>query len=378
MKGREALAIAKGLQSKTDVDEAASEAGFRPSEEEVSLLKSLCEIYSPSTHEATVAEFLVEELKIRGWKPWIDAAGNVVAEMGAGQREILFLGHCDTVPGYLPVYIEDGRLYGRGSVDAKGSLAAFICAAQRLRSLNARLVFIAAVGEEMDTAHGARHLVDRHPPDYCIIGEPSGWNGITLGYKGYIGAGVSICKPSAHMAGPSPSAAEEAIQFWNGVREICDRLNQGRRSRFDQIEPGLREICTTNDGLSDEARLRIELRLPMGCDVESLKRQVLTILPAATVTFTPPQECFRGDKNNALVRSFLAAIRACGGRPSFKLKSGTSDMNIVGPVWKCPMLAYGPGDSLLDHTPQENLPLDEYGRAIQVMKTALEELMRQG
>ena len=83
---------------------------------------------------------------------------------------------------------------------------------------------------------------------------------------------------------------------------------------------------------------------------------------------------WRGDSRNALVRSFLAAIRAQDdpdARPTFVVKTGTSDMNVVGPAWRCPILAYGPGDSRLDHTPDEHVPLDEYWRAVLVLERAL-------
>jgi LysW-gamma-L-lysine carboxypeptidase len=50
-------------------------------------------------------------------------------------------------------------------------------------------------------------------------------------------------------------------------------------------------------------------------------------------------------------------------------------MNIVGPAWNCPILAYGPGDSSLDHTPEEHLPLAEYGQAIVVWQHALAALL---
>ena len=63
----------------------------------------------------------------------------------------------------------------------------------------------------------------------------------------------------------------------------------------------------------------------------------------------------RSGKSNPLVASFLRSIRREDGNPRFKLKTGTSDMNVVGPVWDCPMLAYGPGDSSLDHTPEEHV-----------------------
>ena len=49
-------------------------------------------------------------------------------------------------------------------------------------------------------------------------------------------------------------------------------------------------------------------------------------------------------------------------------------MNIVGPHWNCPILAYGPGDSSLDHTPDEHIDLDEYLRAIDVLTAVLERL----
>jgi LysW-gamma-L-lysine carboxypeptidase len=74
------------------------------------------------------------------------------------------------------------------------------------------------------------------------------------------------------------------------------------------------------------------------------------------------------------VRALLWAIRAQGGRPRFKLKTGTSDMNVVGPIWKCPIVAYGPGDSSLDHTPDEHIDVKEFCRAILVLARALETL----
>ena len=53
------------------------------------------------------------------------------------------------------------------------------------------------------------------------------------------------------------------------------------------------------------------------------------------------------------------------------LKTGTSDMNVVAPIWKCPIVAYGPGDSSLDHTPNEHLQLDEYWKAVNVLEKTL-------
>jgi LysW-gamma-L-lysine carboxypeptidase len=49
-------------------------------------------------------------------------------------------------------------------------------------------------------------------------------------------------------------------------------------------------------------------------------------------------------------------------------------MNVVAPAWNCPILAYGPGDSALDHTPDEHLPLDDYRRAQEVVENVLRNL----
>jgi LysW-gamma-L-lysine carboxypeptidase len=66
--------------------------------------------------------------------------------------------------------------------------------------------------------------------------------------------------------------------------------------------------------------------------------------------------------------------RRAGGQPGFVLKTGTADLNIVAPAWGCPAVAYGPGDSTLDHTPDEHLPLEEYRNAVEVIRSVLKRL----
>jgi len=75
-----------------------------------------------------------------------------------------------------------------------------------------------------------------------------------------------------------------------------------------------------------------------------------------------------------LTGAFLAAIRAEGGKGAFVVKTGTSDMNVLARHYDCPILAYGPGDSSLDHTPEERLDLDEYLRACRVVQGVIVRL----
>jgi LysW-gamma-L-lysine carboxypeptidase len=87
--------------------------------------------------------------------------------------------------------------------------------------------------------------------------------------------------------------------------------------------------------------------------------------------FSGHEVAHKSDKRNALVKAFLKAIREHGGDPKFKVKTGTSDMNVLAPHWCCPVVAYGPGDSALDHTPHEHISLQEYRRAINVLTRVL-------
>ena len=85
-------------------------------------------------------------------------------------------------------------------------------------------------------------------------------------------------------------------------------------------------------------------------------------------------EAVRTAKGSALARRFVAAIRGAGGVPRYKVKTGTADMNVLVPRWDCAALAYGPGDSHLDHTPAESIDLGELERGIAVLSAALAAL----
>ena len=89
----------------------------------------------------------------------------------------------------------------------------------------------------------------------------------------------------------------------------------------------------------------------------------------------------RAPRTGRLPAAFLAAVREVAreediaARPGFVVKTGTSDMNVVAPRWRCPLLAYGPGDSALDHTPHERVSLTEYWRAVRVVEEAVRRLL---
>lgn len=338
----------------------------------VSLLRGMVEIPSLSGEESALATFLVETMRSLGFQASVDEAGNAVGILGDGPTEIVLLGHMDTVPGVVPVRIENGKLYGRGSVDAKGPLATFIAAAARVGPLpGKRIVVVGATEEETASSKGARHAIEVFTPGFCVIGEPSGARAITVGYKGRIVLAYEARADTAHSAAQAGRVLERGVELWNRIRRWTDDYNAGKKM-FDCLDPALREIRSENDGLEESIHLRISIRIPPALSPEFVRQHVESLNPGpGHLRFWGADPPHRAEKNTRLVRAFLQAIREQGADPAFKVKSGTSDMNVVGPAWNCPIVAYGPGDSSLDHTPNEHLDLAEYHQAIATLARVL-------
>ncbi len=338
---------------------------------------------SPSGQEREAATWLVQHMRDLGFsRAYLDEVGNAIGVMGDGPQEIVLLGHIDTVPGEVPLRVTrdaEGRLvlYGRGAVDAKGPLAAFVDAVAAVGPQPGwRLTVIAAVDEERDSV-GARHIVTRHQPVWAIIGEPSRWHRVTLGYKGSAWAQIRVTAALAHTAAQQASACERAVAVWQTVQTWVAHLNEGRTQVFEQIQVTLRGWASGGDGLHEWATLRVGARLPLDWPPEAWYAALSERVAEHGATVTPQGfaiPAYLADRRTPLVRAFLRAIRQQGARPSLVRKSGTADLNIVAPAWGCPAVAYGPGDSALDHTPHEHIGLDEYRRAVAVLQDVLRDL----
>jgi len=342
----------------------------------VELLAGLVRQVSYSTQEEAAVRYLVAQMDALGYdRAFRDEAGNAVGIIGDGPREIVLLGHIDTVPGVIPVEIRDGNLYGRGTVDAKGPLATFVCGAARTGKIPGwRVVVVGAVEEEYATSKGARYAATQYHPDMCIIGEPSSWDRITLGYKGRILVDYTQVRPLSHTARPEPNALEQAVDFWNAARAWSAARNEGRERAFEQIMPSLRSIRSNDDGFHETAEMTFAFRLPLDIPPQMVTDALVPLAGTARLAFRGEEVAYRSEKNTPLARLFLNAIRDAGGKPNYVYKTGTSDMNVVGPAWGCPTLAYGPGDSALDHTPEEHLPLADYHTTITVIAGVLRGL----
>ncbi len=363
----------------------------------VDLLTRVVGIRSVSGEEREVACHLAAAMRGLGFESQIDESGSVVG-IAPYEREgelppidIVLLGHMDTVPGDVPVRREGDLLFGRGSVDAKGPLSAFVMAAARARlPRGVRLVVIGATEEEASSSKGATFAATQWRPAACIIGEPSHWDGVTLGYKGCARVEYAQTVACSHSAGPDPSGADLVCAWWERVRARIGAMNGDRRSPFEVIQATMRHMTTISDGLHEEVRAGASFRLPLGVTPEMMVEVCRGVAEelgqeqhargaeagsaGAEVSLVGAEVAYAGSRDSALVRAFTTVIRGNGAAPHLRVKTGTSDMNVVGPVWKCPIVAYGPGDSSLDHTPNEHLSISEYLKAIEVLRAVIERV----
>ena len=338
--------------------------------DEVGVLRTLLEAYSPSGQEAPAVRAFEKIAGALGLATHVDAAGNGFARAGSGRPQVLFLGHIDTVEGEIPVRRAGGRIYGRGACDAKGALAAALVAASR-HTGPGEVVVAAAVGEERDS-RGARFLIPRLHPDFLLVGEPSGWSGVTIGYKGNLSLVLSFEGERRHLSSPDETTVETALGFLEGLREFC--WDHRGETPFTSLTAKVHAIQTRRTGGRESVEVGVNLRLP-----EAVRcAEVLAFLDEAGLKdryrVVDRSEAVTADRGNAVVRVLLAGIRAQGGRPTLLRKAGTSDMNLAVPVWGCPAAAYGPGDAHLDHTDAEFLEVDEFSRSVGVLEHAFSTL----
>jgi LysW-gamma-L-lysine carboxypeptidase len=262
-------------------------------------------------------------------------------------------------------------LWGRGSVDAKGPLAALAVAAVRTGAS-----FVGVVGEEVDSRGGARHLVDdRDAPEAVVNGEPSGWDGITLGYRGLLGGTYVATSESGHSSRPENNAIQDAMDWW--ARVESEFGHDEWVPVFERVTCKPTEFSggPSADGLSVEATMEVQLRVPPEYATGEVRELADGHLANGTVNWHDTVEPVMQSPRTPVARAFRAAIRRRGADPRLLRKTGTSDMNVYARAWNCPMVTYGPGDSDLDHAPNEHLPLPEFDRAVAVLEDAAADLL---
>jgi acetylornithine deacetylase len=219
----------------------------------VTLTRQLVDIESITGNEAAVGNYLYGELCRLGYQtkkmPVEDNRFNVYATSPEHPHPaVVFSTHMDTVPPFIPSSEDAGRIYGRGSCDAKGIIAAQIAAAERLRQQNIHVGLLFVVGEERDSlgAQTANEYAATSQGPRCrflVNGEPTE-NHIALASKGTLRVEVTATGRMAHSA--YPELGESAI---DKLIPALTRLRAMQLPSDPEIGP-----CTMNIGLIEGGR----------------------------------------------------------------------------------------------------------------------------
>ena len=315
------------------------------------LTRRLIEIESITYNEAAVGAYLHGLLEERGFLVERTAVPQPPNSRSTGERFNLFAGigkppdvvlstHMDTVPPYVPFQEDDLYLYGRGSCDAKGIIAAQVAAAERLRDAGVAVGLLFVVGEERDSA-GARvaNLAPRGSR-FLINGEPTD-NRLALASKGVLRAEIQAHGKMAHSAYPElgDSAVHKLVTVLNRILEL-------KLPAVEDVGPSTLNIGFIEGGrapnvVADAASALVLVRL-VGPSEETRRAIEQAAAGLAEVAFT-------------LEIPFLR-LRAVPGLETM-IAAFTTDVPALS-NWGEPLLL-GPGSIHVAHTPFEKIAKQE-------------------
>jgi acetylornithine deacetylase len=316
----------------------------------VALTRALVDIESITGNEGPVGDFLHRELSRLGYQakkmPVEGERCNVIATPPEEPRPAIFFStHMDTVPPFIPSSEDGERIYGRGSCDAKGIIAAQIGAAERLRKEGIHVGLLFLVGEERDS-QGAK--VANQQPQGCkflVNGEPTE-NRAAVASKGTLRVEAIAQGRMAHSA--YPELGESAIE------KLIEALNRLRALKLPTVE-GIGP-CTMNIGLIEGGRAPNVIP-------DRAKAQLLYRLVG-------PSEQLRQDIQQAVgnlakvefsLEIPFMRFRTVEGLPTM-VAAFTTDIPALG-NWGEPLLV-GPGSIHVAHTESEYLEKEQLSEAV--------------
>ncbi len=347
---------------------------------------------NPPGEEAQLAEALGARLANAGFEVSLQevAAGrcNLVATLRNGEGPSFLLNtHLDTVPAgenwtrdpFRP-QIEQGRLYGRGACDAKGSLAAMLAAALSLgqdRSSWSGTLLVVFVVDEEAASLGAKHYARHGPaPDFVVVGEPTG-NRVVTAHRGSLRPLVRVEGRAAHSSTP-----EEGVNAVFAAAGLLDRLAQegARLSRTRHPLCGSPSLTVTriaggraDNVVPDRCEILIDRRLVPGESMAEVARELVVLVADVAAEAGVPMDIGEWRETTGgptetpadgpLVRAALATLAAHGVSPAGPGGfSGACDLvhfNAMGAQG----IVLGPGDLALAHGPDEYVPIAELDAA---------------
>lgn len=370
-----------------------------------SFLQDLVRIPSLSTHEGAVASRLAEEMQQVGFREvWTDRIGNVIGRIGSGKGpKLLYNGHMDVVdvgdltgwsyPPYGGV-IQDGVLYGRGSCDMKGGLAAMVHAVGALVDagvpLAGDLYVVGVVQEEPCEGMAMRALVEEGGirPDYVVLGEPSDLQ-VRVGHRGRAEIEVRVRGRAAHAASPAlgSNAIHSAARLIFGIELLAPRLaNDAFLGQGTIAVTEIESQAASRNAVPDCCTFYIDRRLTLGeterkavaevqniINTEEIDAQVsVTEYEAASYTGYPCQArnvfpAWAMPQDHPLVQATVRAVRdTLGYRPRLGRWAFSTDGTYTAGEANIPTIGFGPGEERYAHTQEEQVRLNDVVDAARV------------
>jgi len=327
----------------------------------VDLLQEVVRIPSESKQEEAVVNYLHSAMLELGMTPKLSGR-NLTAMLDGGEGPLLLLNsHTDTVPvgqGWtrdpLAANIEDGKIYGRGSNDAKGCLVAMILGAKRAFATNAPKgkVLLAASCEEEVLGLGLEVLLPTLPrPDAAVVGEPTGLKA-AVAQKGLLLLEIINMGRSAHAAhGGGINAVESAAR---DVLALSKLIIPGAHTALGATSLHVTQISggDRHNVIPDRCKLVVDIRTVPSVSPEEIIALVKNTVEGEVMIRSNRLGSVETDISHPIVKAALAANPAgrAYGSPTL------SDWVFLKGI---PTVKAGPGDSKRSHTPDEYLEVAE-------------------
>ena len=317
------------------------------------LTRRLIDIPSVTGDELAVGQFLSSYLEQQGFiverQEVAPDRFNVIATTNAPPR-VLFSTHMDTVPPFIAASEDDEFIYGRGSCDAKGIIAAQIFAAEQLRRDSVNDIGLLFTVDEELSSHGAQ-AANKHPLarecQFLINGEPTD-SRLATGTKGSVRVFITTEGRAAHSA--YPEAGESAIEKLLDILQDIRNCHWPEDSFFGTTTCNIGVLSggTRPNVIADHARAELQIRL--GIDIEHVKR----VLEDAVGT--------RGQLEYASAHNPVRLFSVSGFDEC--VVRFTTDVPYLS-QWGKPLLI-GPGSILDAHTDHEKISKRELEESIQL------------